>query len=202
MSEPFEQDATGAMTYPAQGTINRFLFKMPLILWRMGLGRLLNRQMLVLTTWGRNSNLPRYAMVSYTLYQAKYYIISGWGDRTDWYKNILVNPRVTVQVDRPHFPANAQRVTYPKEFAAVMAILFQTGGDSHFEPWLKSLDIPYDLEAAIENRDHVHLVALAPADLLGPPPIPIDLIWLWPLVLSVLGFGWVKWKWMRARGRR
>ena len=56
MIDNYQQNATGSMTYPVKGTFNRFLFKSPLYLWRMGLGPLLSHpamggsKMLALTT--------------------------------------------------------------------------------------------------------------------------------------------------------
>ena len=63
---PFEQQASDATTYPAPGTLNRLLFKTPLLWWRVGLGGLLGRSIIVLTTWGRKCHRPRQTTLSYT----------------------------------------------------------------------------------------------------------------------------------------
>ena len=65
-----------------------------------------------------------------------------------------------------------------------MQVMLQTGGDSHFKPWLKSLDIAYDLDDLIAKRDRVYLVVLDPTDQIGPPPMASDLIWLWAVILA------------------
>ena len=71
MTEKYQQKASGSMTYPKKGTLNRLNFKSPLIWWRMGLGPLMSHQalagnkMLVLTSWGRKSQLPRHTMLTY-----------------------------------------------------------------------------------------------------------------------------------------
>lgn len=190
MSSPFHQQATGAMTYPAPWTLNRLLFKTPLIWWRMGLGPALGRWMLVLTTWGRRSRLPRHSMLSYTPYGGRVYLISGWGSRADWYQNITADPHVTVQAGRGAYNALARRVTDVEEHAAVMGLLLQTGGDTHFRPWLKSLDIAYDLDDLTAKRDRVYLVALDPTGEPGPPPMPADLTWVWGVIVGSFAAGW------------
>ncbi len=190
MPESFEQDASGAMTYPAVGTLNRLLFKAPLVLWRMGLGRLLGRQLLVLGTWGRKSGLPRHSMLTYTARNDAHYVISGWNERADWYRNILHNPRVTVQSAGAPFPAAARRVTDFAEFKGVMRLIFRTGGDTHFEPWLASLGLAHDLQDVLDKRARVYLVALEPGEGPAPPPLTADLIWVWPLLLAAGGLGW------------
>ena len=138
------------MAYPYRGTLNRLLFKTPLIWWRMGMGRLLGPSMLVLNTWGRKSHLPRHTMLSYTPMKDCIYVGAGWGARCDWYQNLLADPHDTLQVwaeqvtsfkGEAVIPALARRVTDEDEFRRVSRRLFETGGDSHFRPWLNSLGV-------------------------------------------------------------
>src|SRR3989304_8332152 len=119
MPSSFQQDAPGPMTYPARWTLNRLLFKSPVLWWRMGLGPLLRRRMLLLTTWGRKSRLPRHTMLSYTLHGGKAFLISGWGQHTDWYRNTSADPHVTVQLGKNPYHAIARRVNDVEEYATV-----------------------------------------------------------------------------------
>lgn len=188
----YQQNATGPMSYPARGTLNRFLFKTPVMWWRMGLGPFLSRWMLLLTTWGRKSRLPRRTMLSYTIYGGKAYLISGWGERSDWYQNVMADAHTTVQLGGSPYYALARRVTAAEEYAAVFQGILRSGGDSHFIPWLQSLEIDYDLDDLVAKRDRVHLVALDPvskADQAWPSPMANDLIWTWPVLLAVLLIG-------------
>ena len=189
MTLSYQQHMTGLMSYPAQGTLNRFLFKTPVICWRMGLGPFLGRGMLLLTTWGRKSRLPRHTMLSYTFHGGKFYVISGWGERSDWYQNTIADPHTTVQLGSSTYHAIARRVTAGEEFAAVMQIILRNGGDSYFLPLLQSLDIAYDLDDLAAKRDRVHLVALDPTDQAGPPPMASDLLWVWPVLLAGIVIG-------------
>ena len=140
-----EQKNPGSLEYPKKGTLNRVLFKGPLIWWRMGMGPILSHpmlaghKMLVLTSWGRKSKLPRHTMLSYTEVADKIYVVSGWGERSDWYRNIMENSGVTVQVGRNTYTAYARRVEDDKECEGVAQSLFQTGGDLHFGSWLEAL---------------------------------------------------------------
>ena len=191
------------MTYPSKGTLNRVLFKIPLLWWRTGVGPIMSHpsrggsKVLVFTTWGRKSRLPRHTMVSYTLFNGKPYIASGWGARTDWFKNILADPAVTVQIGRNVFSARARRVMEEEEFAGAAKSLLESGGDSHFEDWLGSLDIEMDLEDMIAKRDRVYFITFDPAEVHAPPPLQADLVWVWSLLLLPLGF----WFWKRLTRR-
>lgn len=205
----YHQDATGMMTYPAPGTLNRFLFKTPLLWWRAGLGGLLGRYMLVLTTWGRKSRRPRHTMLSYTPLNGRIYISAGWGARCDWCQNLIADPHVTLQVwssqvtgvpGETVIPAIAQRVTDEEEFRQLSQRLFETGGDSHFRPWLSSLGIAYDPEEMVAQRECIFQIALdfqpvRPIFQLVesgyPYPMETDLKWVWLVIVGSFGFGWM-----------
>jgi deazaflavin-dependent oxidoreductase (nitroreductase family) len=194
----FDQDASGAMTYPARGTLNRLLFKAPLLAWRLGLGPLLGHSMLVLSTWGRQSRLPRHTMLSYTLLESgQLYVGAGWGERADWLRNLQADPHVTAQLLDLTFSAIARRVSEEDEFRPVAERLFETGGDSHFQPWLASLGIAYDLEEMVAKRARLHLLALDPVEVDDPglppypAPLPADLKWAWAVAAAAFLLGWL-----------
>jgi deazaflavin-dependent oxidoreductase (nitroreductase family) len=189
MDKPYHQQTTGVMHYPTRGTTNRLLFKTPLVLWRLGMGPVLGKQMLVLTTTGRVSKLPRYTMLSYSVHAGSYYILSGWGPKADWYQNIQTDPLVSVQTDKVTTPAAARRVESLEEYKLVMQSLLDGGGDSHFEPWLASLDIQESIDDLIAKRERVYLVALDPFTSQGPEPLSADLTWIWGVAALAFATG-------------
>ncbi len=208
-STHFEQNARGAMTYPSPGTLNRILFKTPLIWWRMGLGGMLGKSMIVLTTWGRRSRVPRHTMLSYTPLAGRIYIGAGWGAQCDWCQNLLADPHVTVQVHSKEVTgensevaihAVARLVTDENEFRQVSKRLFETGGDSHFRPYLKSLDVEYDHADMVAKRDRFYQIALdlqspEPGSALAlntfPAPLEKDLKWVWLVMAGSFCLGWL-----------
>ena len=179
------------MAYPAQGTFNRLLFKTPLFLWRTGLGPLIGGIYLVLTTRGRKSGRPRHTMVTYSRVAGKIYIASGWGQKTQWYRNLLADPHVSVQTNQETFSALARRVEDQDEFMLVMQHMLATNQDLLFQPWLESLGIPMDLESILANQSRIHLVALDRTIQPGPLPLEPDLVWLWPVLALVFVLGWL-----------
>lgn len=96
--------------------IVKHLSRAPLYLYRLGWGPALAwLPLLILTTKGRNSGLPRHVVVEYRKHGSKYYVVSGWGASTDWYRNILQEPRVTLQHGTQIVDARAQLVEDPAE---------------------------------------------------------------------------------------
>ena len=71
--------------------------RLPLLYWRLGLKPLLVRghffRALVLTTKGRHTGQARHTMLTHITLCDRIYIGAGWGERTQWYQNVLAEPR-------------------------------------------------------------------------------------------------------------
>jgi len=75
------------------------------------------RVVMLLTTTGRKSGLPRVTPLQYEEFDGDYYIASARGQEADWFKNILANPQVHVQIREREFDALAEPVTDPVRIA-------------------------------------------------------------------------------------
>ncbi|MGZ9165471.1 MAG: nitroreductase family deazaflavin-dependent oxidoreductase [Anaerolineales bacterium] len=64
--------------------------------YRHGIGP--TRVVMLLTTIGRKSCLPRQTPLQYEEVDGDYYIASARGRDADWFKNIVANPKVLVQM--------------------------------------------------------------------------------------------------------
>ncbi len=93
----------------------RILWRLPIWLYRLHLGWLLQKRFLLLTHTGRKTGLPRKTMLEVIRYEKderakeRYTVFSGWGERSDWVKNVEKTPQVTIQVGRHSFYAHAIR---------------------------------------------------------------------------------------------
>ncbi len=83
----------------------------PQFLYAIGLGPIYGRLVLLLTTTGRKSGLPRVTPLQYEEINGCIYIGSARGTKADWYRNIVANPKVNIRVRRRHFDGAAEPVT-------------------------------------------------------------------------------------------
>jgi F420H(2)-dependent quinone reductase len=74
------------LRYP-QGIVQRLLDSL-ILLDRLGREPLIDRFILILTTTGRVSGKPRMTAVEHRRLGDAYYIVSDWGAKADWYRNI------------------------------------------------------------------------------------------------------------------
>lgn len=187
-----DKSRASSMDYPKKGSFNRFIYKLPILLWRLGFGPYLSNpsrggnRMMVVTTTGRKSKHPRHTMVSHISVINKDYLISGWWQRADWVKNFQANPLVTIQAGNRIYSAHARRVEDVNEIRAVAQSLIDSGGDSHFSSWLQSMEIEPNLEDLLNNRERVFFVGFDPVDQEGPSPLIANLIWIWAVLISMI----------------
>lgn len=100
----------------------RLLWRLPIWLYRLHLGWLLQKRFLLLTHTGRKSGLPRKTMLEVIRFEKsrqEYTVFSGWGKRSDWVKNIEKTPQVTIQVGRHLYSAQAIRPA-PEEAESIL----------------------------------------------------------------------------------
>jgi deazaflavin-dependent oxidoreductase (nitroreductase family) len=172
-----------AIPYPA-GAL-KALLRAPLLLYRLGLGDLLNAiHIMVLVTRGRKSGQPRYTPIEYRRHGSKIYLVSGWGARPQWYKNLLDDPLAAVQMGSRLRSVRAQIVTDPAE--ALRALyLFRRTAPSRYDAVLS-----FVIESSVNARTLPNLsgqFTIVRLDLTpDEPPLPGisgNLAWLGPLLL-------------------
>jgi len=89
----------------------------PQFLYAIGLGSIYGRLVLLLTTTGRKSGLPRVTPLQYEEMDGKIVIGSARGTKSDWYRNILLDPNVIVRVKSREFNGLAEPVEDPEKVA-------------------------------------------------------------------------------------
>ncbi len=141
------------------------LLRAPLYLYQLGWGPALNWiPLLVLTTKGRKSGLPRHVVVEFRRHGRKFYIVSGWGASTDWYRNIEQNNRVTIQHGGQIVDALAQPVDDPAE--ALRALYMFSRNSWIYEALFSRMSSAQaaDLSTLAEVVDEFTVVRLDPTD--------------------------------------
>ncbi len=71
------------------GTLLRFILRLPILQYRLGLQKPIENRILILTTRGRKTGKPRRTALGYAFEPATngYLVMTGWGGKSDWYRN-------------------------------------------------------------------------------------------------------------------
>ena len=91
------------------------LWRAPIWFYRLGLGWLLGKRFLLLNHIGRKSGQPRQAVIEVVDFDSKnntYFAVSGFGEKAQWFQNIMQTPKVNIQVGNRKMPAHAERLSF------------------------------------------------------------------------------------------
>lgn len=105
------RNAVVAATRRALGT--RALMRAPIWVYRAGLGCMFGSRLLMLEHVGRKSGLLRHVVLEVIAQPTPdvYVVASGFGERAQWFRNVLAQPSVNVSVaGRRRVPATARRL--------------------------------------------------------------------------------------------
>jgi deazaflavin-dependent oxidoreductase (nitroreductase family) len=91
--------------------------KLHRVLYAIGLGPIIGKIILLLTTTGRKTGLKRVTPLQYEEINGKYYLGAARGLKADWVRNIQADPRVEVRVKSSSFHGQAEVVTDPCRMA-------------------------------------------------------------------------------------
>ncbi len=103
---------------------NRRLMRAPIWLYRRRLGFLLGSRMLMLEHTGRTSGARRHVVLEVFGHPTPdtYLVASGFGGRSQWFRNVRANPEVRVSIgSHAPVPATARRLTEVEADTALAA---------------------------------------------------------------------------------
>jgi deazaflavin-dependent oxidoreductase (nitroreductase family) len=167
----------------------RVFNRLMVLWWRLGLGSFMNHrelsgQIMVLTHTGRRSGLRYRTPVNYAVVDGKVFCTAGFGPRTDWYQNILTDPRVEVWLPDGWWAGEAEDVSaFPHRLKWLRAVLIASGFAARaagIDPLRMSDE---QLQAATEDY---RLVRIKRTEARTGPGGPGDLAWAWPLATLIL----------------
>ena len=101
----------------------RLAFRLPVHLYRLNLGWTLGHRFLFFAHKGRKSGLLRETVLEVILYdpaEKESVVLSGRGEKADWYRNIETSPALEVRTGRERYVPE-QRFLVPEENHAVIS---------------------------------------------------------------------------------
>ena len=78
-----------------------------------------------LTTTGRRTGRPHRIEIWFALHGDVVYLLSGGGDRSDWVRNLIASPDVTLEIGNERRTSTARLVTDPEEDALARRLLVE-----------------------------------------------------------------------------
>jgi deazaflavin-dependent oxidoreductase (nitroreductase family) len=152
----------GLIDHRPRGWLKKAL-RAPLWLYRHGLGWALGERFLYLVTRGRKTGLARETaleVVHLDRSAGTVYVISGWGGRSDWYRNLQAAPALEIRLGRRRLPRPAHRFLTPEECRSIL-LRYRDTRPRTWRRLARLTGLPLDPSDPARLRE-VHAVAFHP----------------------------------------
>lgn len=164
--------------------------KFMLGLWRLGLGPWVNYspkiggRIMIITHTGRKSGLKRRTPVNYALVDGDLFCTAGFGETSDWYRNIMANPNVEVWLPDGWWAGVAEEETDATQRLPLLRLVLQASGFASFAAGIN----PYQISDTDLGRltAKYRLVRIRRSAARTGPGGPGDLAWVWPAAVFLL----------------
>lgn len=123
------------------GRLLQLLYRLPVSVYRKGLGLMLGGRFLLLTHRGRKTGRIYQTVLEVLRHDettGEYIVVSAYGDKADWYRNIRASPALEVQVGRHQFVPDQRFLTeeegygellcYERRYPVISLILMRVVG--------------------------------------------------------------------------
>lgn len=172
-----------------QRTLFRRFNVVMLLMWRLGLGRVVNAapaitgRVMILVTTGRRSGRTRHFPITYAPAEGHVYCLAGFGTATHWYLNVRERPDVELWMPDGRWNGHAEPLSAEDNLQAVRAVFVASAFASQmFEGIDPSRVSDDELRALTERFPLVRITLTGPA----PGPGYADLAWVWLVVAAAM----------------
>lgn len=154
----------------------RLLFKLPIYFYLGPFARLMAwRCVLRVTTIGRKSGKPRKTCISFMPIDGNYIVFVSWGVIAHWYRNMLADPRVRIDVGGQTINAHAYPIESPEKRREMMLRMSDRSEDcgppKFIRPLLSKIelfDYENEVRMGVEHAGEMPVVEIVP---LGREPV-------------------------------
>lgn len=177
----------------------KYFNKAMVLFWKLGLADWINiwpsviGQIMVITHTGRKTGYKRQTPLNYAIVDNEIYCCAGFGAVSDWYRNILNNPKVELWLTEGRWLAEAQDISdHPNRLSILREVLIGSGFAAPLAGIHPKKESDLQLAAFTESYRLVHITRISEKTGRDGPG---ELAWIWPLITVVL----LLWKGKRRR---
>jgi len=160
-------------------------------MWRLGLRRWINilpsvgGRIMVITHTGRKTGLRRRTPVNYVQEGSVVYLTAGFGQVSDWYRNMLANPEVEIWLPEDRWAGLAEDISDDPDRLPLLRRVIAASG---IVGRLFGFDLQHMSDVELDQlTSHYRLVRITLKKRLSGVGGPGDLAWVWiPLGLTGL----------------
>jgi deazaflavin-dependent oxidoreductase (nitroreductase family) len=150
--------------------------------WRLGLGPVLGRYIMLITQINHKTGNPCKTSMEFFEVNGIKYIANVFGIQSKWYRNILANPRVTIQTADGTEQMVAVPVTADDEFITIIEWLLHRN-PKFANQYIGNLEPQTNRKGFLKYKEELTFLRFDPTSEPTPRGLDVDLAWIWPILL-------------------
>ena len=165
--------------------------KFMLVLWRLGFGKFFGMwpdgwgQIMVITHTGRKSGRKLQTPVNFAIIDDEIYCVAAFGEKTHWFKNVVVNPEVEVWLPDGWWQGTTVDASeMENRLPFIRQVLINSGFAASAFEGLEPKTIS-DEDLAERTKDY-RLIRITKDAARTGPGRPGELAWIWPIATFLL----------------
>ena len=166
---------------------DHFRSNAPMYAWRFGLGPILGRFVMIITQINHKTGNPYKTSLEYFEINGLKYVANVFGIQSQWYRNILANPRVTIQTSDGTEQMIAVPVTQDDELITIIE-WFQIRNPKFIANHFVDLGVQANRKEILKHKNALTFLRFDPTSEPTPRGLEVDLAWIWPLLLIWMFF--------------
>jgi deazaflavin-dependent oxidoreductase (nitroreductase family) len=142
-------------------------WKLPILIYRAGFGWVLGERFLLLRHIGRISGKIRFAVLEVIEKlpdSDSYLVVSGFGQRSDWYQNIQKDNKVEIQIGRKRFAAVAHQLESGPGAQRLLAYAQNHPGSLRALSKLIGYDIEFSTQGILDFGHQIPVIQFTPEE--------------------------------------
>ena len=165
-----------------QKITDTFYSEAPILAWRFGLGPVVGRYMMILTQIDHKTGNPATTSMQFFEMNGIKYVVDLFGIQSSWYRNILANPRVSIQASDGTEQMVAVPISQDDELLTIIEWLINRN-PKFVASYLHQFGIQPTLKDILQRKNELIFLRFDPTSEPTPRGLEVDLAWIWPVLL-------------------
>jgi len=162
--------------------LEKFYSQAPIFAWRFGLGPIVGRYIMIITQINHKTGNPCKSSMEYFEINGIKYIANLFGVQSQWYRNILSNPRVTIQSSDGTEQMIAVPVTQDDEIITIIEWLLNRN-PKFIARYMDEFGVQPSRKDILKHKNELIFLRFDPTSEPTPRGLEVDLAWIWPILL-------------------
>jgi hypothetical protein len=165
-----------------QKITDTFTVLAPIYAWRFGLGPIVGRYIMIITQIDHKTGNPTKTSTKFFVMNGIKYVTNLFGIQSPWYRNVLANPRVSIQTSDGTEQMVAVPISQDDELITIVEWLI-----NHDPKFIADYQHEFGSQPSrtdiLLHKNDLNFLRFDPTSEPTPKGLEVDLAWIWPILL-------------------